>query len=1176
MAVLGKLIVSSAQRLDLADFLSIDSYTAGDFKYLIKSFIGDGAYVLKGFDVVEGEEAIGVSSCSFRVADSVLYCPNSSAGAFYYGLPEGNALSEALSPKLRQGVNYIYLTLTTSNQSSDFRAFWDPDQNGGQGNEFSQEVNTESVLTVVINSSSSSFPTGSIPIAKITASAATPPLITGIEDCRNLMFRLGTGGITPNPYSKYEFRELPGSDNARLEPPTVMADAGLNPFQGGDKNIYTLKEWMDAVMTKLQELGGTTYWYQDAGSSMRNVFGDALASTLKSKGQWEHDANTPGLVTWTSDIVYKSIIDPRDIIIRAGSVTLANEQLAHITLIRDADINSASASVVFENSVNYINGSVGAFALLSKGDWIKKRVDSNDKYLRVEEFYSALSLGSGAGCTPAEAVSIRLSGNYAGTTAGAEEAVYTKGSYTSTTTSDRNSTALQTAGGDLFWLAQRSDTILKLASLTVTTVSGTVTVNDGARAKVVAGAPHGMITGDYITVTAPAGIAGTAIQVEVEDTTTFYIPVSAASTGSFTGYYAIGVATTRDNGYSFTLEDGATGFETGEKITIAGTTNFNGTHIVSPRSGDGSDTFQFAVGAAHATESSVGTATAVRVEVRRPFGSLRIVQGESLEIGEVDGENVQTFIGMTSLSQTHPSYAVPADFNAIAGHENFNCASTDSLTTRAAKLTAMMADRVQDRSMVITGTFTVRNTTSGMDQVAAFTGATPTIRSARGFATTISGSASLGTNSVAYATIDRDQASASSITVAAANDQFLLGENRIVLFYRLADTTIYAWDGTPIPNNGSYTFNAPEAAQSKNVIAAYDPAISLRMSDNRVLFSDTTKDITITIPGSSNINTVDTSAIAALNPTMTDGQAMWVRVNHESSAAFTGLTGVYAPDTDGSHLVYITARSAVPRDQNAFIIMERIGDVLYGLHRPEVLNVRTIYEEMTVVGTTGATGTTYTLPVDSRDSSNTRYYVYGSGQLSVFLNGQLLKRGEDWNEVLGSGNLGNTIQMQKITIPTDVITFRIDSGPGVFFTGQTGPVTLQDAYGYGNTITAGTGPAAAIDKIDLTKMTIAGATGSTGQIIGTSDGTTLQWVNGVTDRFETFTMATGQTGVVLAYTPRSEASPLVWPAGGVPQLLNVDYSIDLATNRVLWNATGATGLAAILSAGDVLVVKYQS
>lgn len=65
-----------------------------------------------------------------------------------------------------------------------------------------------------------------------------------------------------------------------------MLAGGVNPFQGADKNIPTLKEWMDAIMSKLRELGGTTYWYDDTSSfSIITNFYDAVATAFKSKGK---------------------------------------------------------------------------------------------------------------------------------------------------------------------------------------------------------------------------------------------------------------------------------------------------------------------------------------------------------------------------------------------------------------------------------------------------------------------------------------------------------------------------------------------------------------------------------------------------------------------------------------------------------------------------------------------------------------------------------------------------------------------------------------------------------------------------------------------------------------------------------------------------------------------------
>ena len=143
MAVLGRLLISSAERLDLPDILSMDSYAAGDWKYFLKGIVGTSKpYILKGFDIISPENAIGTQSCSIRNADSVVFFPESNAGPFFHGLEEGHAQAQPLVPELRKNaVNYVYLTFSTFNTSVDTRAFWDPDKDGGEGGEFTQDVN---------------------------------------------------------------------------------------------------------------------------------------------------------------------------------------------------------------------------------------------------------------------------------------------------------------------------------------------------------------------------------------------------------------------------------------------------------------------------------------------------------------------------------------------------------------------------------------------------------------------------------------------------------------------------------------------------------------------------------------------------------------------------------------------------------------------------------------------------------------------------------------------------------------------------------------------------------------------------------------------------------------------------------------------------------------------------
>jgi len=397
MAVLGRLLVSSAERLDLPDLLSIDSYGAGDWKFFIQGLIGPSKpYILKGFDVIDPQNAIGTQSCSIRVADSVVLYPGSTAGPFYHGLSEGNANALPLVPELRKNaVNYVYLTFSTFNTSVDTRAFWDPDKDGGNGGEFTQDVNTESVLKVEVNVSTGSFPANTIPVAKVTVGAV---VITAIQDARDLMYRLGTGGISPDPNSTYNFRSLPTSQYQRNEPPTIMSNpSDPNPFQGADKNILSLKEWMDVVMTKLKELGGTTYWYQDASTfSIASIFADALTTTYKSKGKYLHSSATAGDLTWSEDILIKQTASPKDTIIRDGSIVMANEQVAYLPLVRNQSINTFDEPVAWTNGQPYVNtigGSIGKFANLTKGDWVKKISDDSTYFLRVEEFYDAVNMG---------------------------------------------------------------------------------------------------------------------------------------------------------------------------------------------------------------------------------------------------------------------------------------------------------------------------------------------------------------------------------------------------------------------------------------------------------------------------------------------------------------------------------------------------------------------------------------------------------------------------------------------------------------------------------------------------------------------------------------------------------------------------------------------------------------
>lgn len=842
MAVLGRLLVGSSERLDLPDLLSVDSFTAADFKFLMQSLVGaDKPYILKGFDIIQPQDSIATEGISVRVADSVTYFPGSSAGSFFVGLEEGNAAAEPLIPELRKNAtNFVYLTFTTFDTAQDGRAFWDPDQNGGDGGEFSQDVNTESVLSVEVNVSVSSFPENTIPVAKVVVG---PSVITSITDSRDMMFRLGTGGLTPDPFSDYDFREEPSTTYARQDTPTVMTNSSQpNPFEGGDKNIFSLKEWMDVVMTKFKELGGTTFWYENASSSVSTVFLDALGSTLKSKGEWIHDGIVAGRVTWTEDIQTLSLVDPRTVIFRDQTIDLStNEQVAYFDLARDIDINGTNQAVDWFNGLTKVNGAVGAFANLSQGDWIKQKADADVLYLRVEELFADPDL-AGSPTTGALAQSIKLSAAYQGLT-GNFLAEYTKGEYllTDILITDRDDSGLTAIGGNFFWLAARSDTVLTQASITRTDLTLALTEADGERVKVTAGGPHSLSDGDRVHITAPSAWEGTH-KVEVENSTIFYInsaTVSADEAGQ-TGHYALVTTGSRSTVDGYQLETAEHNFENDQRITIADTSSgYDGSHLINTRD---TTSIQIPVTSALAPPAiNTGTVELPRVNVRTEFGTVKVVQGESIDIGDTDTTNILSFIGMDSMAQTKPNYYTPDGYNALNGMSNYNSSTTDSLTDRTSKLTAMMADRVQDRGFQLTGRVSITHETNAANQDISATG-TLTIIKPSSPDETLSLTASLPANSVAIAEIDRDGSGAGPtvLTVESLGNPYLLDENKIIVFYRFADTSIMTWRGDIIEPNGHLNTGFISEDSSNRNIFVFNPGTTKFNAGTGLVTLDTT------------------------------------------------------------------------------------------------------------------------------------------------------------------------------------------------------------------------------------------------------------------------------------------------------------------------------------------------
>ena len=297
MAILQRVALLPNQRFDTPDARAIEAYSLNDWRYFLQGFMADQSYVLTGFEVSNYATVFLVAGIKIKVSEVALFHSEATtqASGFYVSSGTESDISVSLSSS---ATNFIECDLTTLSGTPDVRAFWDQAANGGAGAEYTDTIDTVNNLEITITSNISGFTPGKIPLYK--AVTDTGGVVTTLTDCRNLFFRLGTGGNSPNPLADYSWPAVPDLAHSRLENAvsTSTATATNQPFLGGDKNLKTFKDWMDAVMTSIKEIKGTPFWYQAAagGSGAGSVPGayQNSALTVLVGGTWEHNQTTLG------------------------------------------------------------------------------------------------------------------------------------------------------------------------------------------------------------------------------------------------------------------------------------------------------------------------------------------------------------------------------------------------------------------------------------------------------------------------------------------------------------------------------------------------------------------------------------------------------------------------------------------------------------------------------------------------------------------------------------------------------------------------------------------------------------------------------------------------------------------------------------------------------------------
>lgn len=267
-------------RVDVPHLKMLESSVTADFDLLAGQILGGKkGLVVKGFEIVTSG-AVGAPAANLQVitASSILLHYQASENGSIFIVPSDRSPETLNSTNARvrgaftaSKVNYVGIDLRRSadETTSDVVMFIDPTTRLEQARTVPLARTLDYVI-VISTTDFSATPT-ILPIARVQTDANNN--VTELADARNMFGRLGLGGSIPNRYSAYSW------------PSGRKENTSGNVFTGGDKTIDSLKAWMDAVMSRIWEVGGGEYWYSP--TSDRNVNMTASGSTFGNNEYFE-------------------------------------------------------------------------------------------------------------------------------------------------------------------------------------------------------------------------------------------------------------------------------------------------------------------------------------------------------------------------------------------------------------------------------------------------------------------------------------------------------------------------------------------------------------------------------------------------------------------------------------------------------------------------------------------------------------------------------------------------------------------------------------------------------------------------------------------------------------------------------------------------------------------------
>lgn len=278
MSITSSQIFHGASRLDAPLLRLLDSYVRGDFDLLAGDIMASKRpLVVRGFTLSTFQIGGLPKQLTLVVRDGVALHYGATASGTLFRVPPGREV-EVLDPQTNPRVsgsygasraNYVGLDIvrevdvTTKEQL----AFWDPQLEKEQLKRvpLAKTQDYRIIITDVPFEQTTLLPLWIV----ITNSAGA---VSELRDARPFLGSLSSGGSDPDLHHAYAWPQ---------------GRRPLDASRGGDKAIGSLKDSLDAMMSRIREIAGGEYWY--SAVSDRNVKMVRSGTTFSNGEYFEWD-----------------------------------------------------------------------------------------------------------------------------------------------------------------------------------------------------------------------------------------------------------------------------------------------------------------------------------------------------------------------------------------------------------------------------------------------------------------------------------------------------------------------------------------------------------------------------------------------------------------------------------------------------------------------------------------------------------------------------------------------------------------------------------------------------------------------------------------------------------------------------------------------------------------------